>query len=85
MWAAKFVARHPHLLAVEFSSFKCGHDAPMYSIIRDIFRSEGKPYFTFIDMDENTPQNSLHLRLETIRHSLAAYERTRRQFRRLTK
>ena len=28
LWAAKFVARHPNLVALELSSFKCGHDAP---------------------------------------------------------
>ena len=28
VWAAKYVARHPNLVALELSSFKCGHDAP---------------------------------------------------------
>ena len=28
VWAAKFTARHPNLVALEMSSFKCGHDAP---------------------------------------------------------
>jgi predicted nucleotide-binding protein (sugar kinase/HSP70/actin superfamily) len=28
LWAAKFIARHPNLVALELSSFKCGHDAP---------------------------------------------------------
>src|SRR5579872_5229329 len=28
VWAAKFTARHPNLVALELSSFKCGHDAP---------------------------------------------------------
>ncbi|MCI0526778.1 MAG: acyl-CoA dehydratase activase-related protein, partial [Nitrospira sp.] len=26
IWAAKYVARHPNLVALELSSFKCGHD-----------------------------------------------------------
>src|SRR5438034_5882147 len=26
VWAAKFTARHPNLVALELSSFKCGHD-----------------------------------------------------------
>jgi predicted nucleotide-binding protein (sugar kinase/HSP70/actin superfamily) len=32
IWAAKFTARHPNLVAVEISSFKCGHDAPIYTL-----------------------------------------------------
>jgi predicted nucleic acid-binding protein len=28
VWAAKYVARHPNLVALELSSFKCGHNAP---------------------------------------------------------
>src|SRR5262249_19981258 len=32
VWAAKFTARHPNLVALELSSFKCGHDAPIYSV-----------------------------------------------------
>src|SRR5258705_1861423 len=31
VWAAKFTARHPNLVALEISSFKCGHDAPTYA------------------------------------------------------
>jgi predicted nucleotide-binding protein (sugar kinase/HSP70/actin superfamily) len=27
IWAAKYTARHPNLVALELSSFKCGHDA----------------------------------------------------------
>jgi predicted nucleotide-binding protein (sugar kinase/HSP70/actin superfamily) len=33
VWAAKFTARHPNLVALELSSFKCGHDAPIYTAI----------------------------------------------------
>ena len=32
VWAAKYVARHPNLGVLELSSFKCGHDAPIYQI-----------------------------------------------------
>jgi predicted nucleotide-binding protein (sugar kinase/HSP70/actin superfamily) len=70
MWAAKYTARHPNLLPVELSNFKCGHDAPTYSIVREIFQSAGKPLFSFLDLDENTPRNTLNIRLETIRHFL---------------
>src|SRR6185295_11017992 len=27
VWTAKYIARHPNLVALELSSFKCGHDA----------------------------------------------------------
>jgi len=33
---AKFKARHPNLVAPEVSSFKCGHDAPIYGVIEGI-------------------------------------------------
>jgi predicted nucleotide-binding protein (sugar kinase/HSP70/actin superfamily) len=36
IWAAKFTARHPNLVALEISSFKCGHDAPIYGVIEGI-------------------------------------------------
>ena len=36
MWAAKYAARHPNLVALELSSFKCGHDAPTYSLVEEI-------------------------------------------------
>ena len=52
LWAAKYVARHPHLVALEFSSFKCGHDAPIYSAIEQIIERSGTPYFCFKDIDE---------------------------------
>ncbi|MBE0644345.1 MAG: CoA activase [Bacteroidetes bacterium] len=77
MWAAKYAARHPNLLAVELSNFKCGHDAPTYSLVREIFRAAGKPYFSFLDLDENTPQNTLNIRIETIRHFMEAWCRER--------
>src|ERR1700720_4824496 len=36
IWAAKFTARHPNLVAMEISYFKCGHDAAIYGIIEAI-------------------------------------------------
>ncbi|MBI4874280.1 MAG: CoA activase, partial [Acidobacteria bacterium] len=33
IWAAKYIARHPNLVALELSNFKCGHDAPIYTVI----------------------------------------------------
>ncbi len=77
LWAAKFTARHPSLVAVEFSSFKCGHDAPIYSAIEQIVERSGTPFFSFKDMDENRPANSLKLRIETIDSYLHRYQEDR--------
>ena len=46
VWAAKFTARHPNLVALELSSFKCGHDALIYSVIESIIEKSGTPYFS---------------------------------------
>ncbi len=70
MWAAKFAARHLHLVAVELSNFKCGHDAPIYATIEEIIEKSGTPYFGFKDIDENKPAGAIKLRLETIDYSL---------------
>ena len=73
IWAAKFTARHPNLVAVEVSSFKCGHDAPIYSVIEQIVERSGTPYFSFKDLDENRPANTIKLRIETIDYFLKRY------------
>ncbi len=73
IWAAKFTARHPNLVALEVSNFKCGHDAPIYSTIEDIIESSGTPYFAFKDLDENKPTGSIRIRVETIDYFLKRY------------
>lgn len=73
IWAAKFVARHPNLVAVEFSSFKCGHDAPIYSVVEEIIESAGRPYLAFKDLDENRAVGAIKLRVETIDYFLQRY------------
>jgi predicted CoA-substrate-specific enzyme activase len=70
VWAARYVARHPNLVALELSSFKCGHDAPIYSVIEEIVECSGTPYFSFKDIDENKPLGSIRLRVETIAYFL---------------
>lgn len=70
VWAAKFAARHPNLVAVEISNFRCGHDAPAYQLIETILETAGRPYFGFKDLDENRPAGSMRLRIETIDHYL---------------
>jgi predicted nucleotide-binding protein (sugar kinase/HSP70/actin superfamily) len=82
VWAAKFTTRHPNLVALEVSSFKCGHDAPIYGVIEGIDEQSGKPYFSFKDLDENKPSGSIRIRVETIDYflrgeaALAGDERT---------
>ncbi len=75
LWAAKFTARHPNLIAVELSNFKCGHDAPIYATIEKIIETSGTPYFAFKDIDENTPTGSIKLRVETIDYFLKLYRK----------
>jgi predicted CoA-substrate-specific enzyme activase len=75
VWAAKFTARHPNLIAVELSNFKCGHDAPLYSTIERIIETSGTPYFAFKDIDENKPTGSIKLRVETIDYFLQRYRK----------
>ncbi len=70
VWAAKFIARHPNLVALELSSFKCGHDAPIYTVVEEIVENSGTPYFSFKDIDENKPTGSIKIRVETITYFL---------------
>jgi len=73
VWAAKFTARHPNLVALDLSSFRCGHDAPIYSVVDEIFSRYRSPYFTFHEIDENKPASSIKLRVETIDYFLTRY------------
>ena len=73
IWAAKFTARHPNLVALEISNFKCGHDAPIYGVIEGIIERSGTPYFCFKDLDENKPAGSIKIRVETIDYFLRRY------------
>ncbi|MBI4467263.1 MAG: CoA activase [Acidobacteria bacterium] len=73
VWAAKYVAHHPNLVALELSSFKCGHDAPIYTVVEEIVERAGTPYFCFKDIDENKPTGSIKIRIETIGYFLKRY------------
>ncbi|MGH9328259.1 MAG: BadF/BadG/BcrA/BcrD ATPase family protein [Terriglobia bacterium] len=73
VWAAKYTARHPNLVALELSSFKCGHDAPIYSVVEETVTKSGTPYFSFKDIDENKPTGSIKIRVETISYFLKRY------------
>ena len=73
VWGAKYTARHPNLIALELSNFKCGHDAPIYAVIEEIVENSGTPYFNFKDLDENKPSGSIKIRVETIHYFLKRY------------
>ncbi len=73
VWAAKYISRHPNLVALELSSFKCGHDAPIYTVVEEIVEHSGTPYFCFKDIDENKPTGSIRIRTETISYFLKRY------------
>jgi predicted CoA-substrate-specific enzyme activase len=73
IWAAKYTARHPNLVALELSSFKCGHDAPIYTVVEETVQNSGTPYFCFKDIDENKPTGSIKIRVETIGYFLKRY------------
>ena len=73
VWAAKYVARHPNLVALELSNFKCGHDAPIYTVVEEVVQNSGTPYFCFKDIDENKPTGSIKIRVETIDYFLRRY------------
>jgi hypothetical protein len=60
-------------VALELSSFKCGHDAPIYTVIEEIVEHSGTPYFCFKDIDENKPTGSIKIRVETIGYFLKRY------------
>ena len=62
-----------NLVALEISSFKCGHDAPIYGVVEGIIEQSGTPYFCFKDLDENKPSGSIRIRVETIDYFLRRY------------
>ncbi len=74
IWATKVAARHPNLVVVDLSNFKCGHDAPLYSVIEKILSASNTPHFTFHDIDENKPAGSIKIRTKTIKYFLERYE-----------
>ena len=74
VWGAKYVARHPNLVAIDLSSFKCGHDAPIYNTVEHIIEASETPYFTFHDIDESKPSGSIKIRVETIDYFLQRYQ-----------
>jgi len=76
VWAVKFAARHPNVVLLDLSSFKCGHDAPTYGIVESIVSSSATPYQALHDIDANKPGGSIKIRVKTFAHSLKLYEET---------
>ena len=70
VWGALYGSFHPNLALLDLSSFRCGHDAPIYSLIEEIARNTNTPYFTFHEIDENRPSGSIKIRVETIDYFL---------------
>jgi predicted nucleotide-binding protein (sugar kinase/HSP70/actin superfamily) len=61
---------------VDLSSFKCGHDAPTYSIIDKILGASRTPHLTLHDIDANKPGGSIKIRVKTFAYTLEQYKRT---------
>src|SRR5207302_6410447 len=74
VWAAKFAARHPTVVVLDLSSFKCGHDAPTYGLIDNIISSSRTPYSALHDIDANKPGGSIRIRVKTYAHSPKLHE-----------
>lgn len=74
VWAATFAARCSNVAVLDLSSFKCGHDAPIYGIIDNILKGTGTPYCALHDIDANRPQGSIKIRMKTFAHTLRAKE-----------
>jgi activator of 2-hydroxyglutaryl-CoA dehydratase/predicted nucleotide-binding protein (sugar kinase/HSP70/actin superfamily) len=74
VWAAKFAARHPNVVVLDLSSFKCGHDAPTYGLIDNIINSSATPASSLHDIDANKPGGSIKIRVKTYAHTLKRFE-----------
>jgi predicted CoA-substrate-specific enzyme activase len=74
VWAAGFAARHPNVVVLDLSSFKCGHDAPIYGLIDSIIEKSKTPYAALHDIDANKPSGSIKIRVKTYAHALRLHE-----------
>ncbi len=76
VWAVKFAARHPNVVLLDLSSFKCGHDSPTYGIVDSIVTASATPYAALHDIDANKPGGSIKIRVKTYAHSLKLHQET---------
>jgi predicted nucleotide-binding protein (sugar kinase/HSP70/actin superfamily) len=74
VWAAAFAAHHPNVVVLDLSSFKCGHDAPVYGMIDSIIQKSKTPYAALHDIDANKPGGSIKIRVRTYAHTLKLHE-----------
>jgi len=74
VWAAGFAARHPNVVVLDLSSFKCGHDAPTYGLVDKIVETSKTPYAALHDIDANKPGGSIKIRVKTYAHALKLHE-----------
>jgi hypothetical protein len=70
VWGANFAAHHPNVAVLDLSSFKCGHDAPTYSLIDTVLQTSRTPAAALHDLDANKPGGSIKIRVKTYAHSL---------------
>ncbi len=70
VWAARFAARHPNVALLDLSSFKCGHDAPIYGLIDQIVKTAKAPWSALHDLDANNPGGTIGIRVRTYDHKL---------------
>lgn len=74
--AARIIAAHPYLVAIEVSSFKCGQDASIYGAVAHLARHGGRPFLALHDLDETRPAASLRMRLRTFLDAVERYEKS---------
>ena len=74
VWGAVFAAHHPNVVVLDLSSFKCGHDAPIYGLIDGIIEKSKTPYAALHDIDANKPAGSIKIRVKTYAHALKLHE-----------
>jgi activator of 2-hydroxyglutaryl-CoA dehydratase/predicted nucleotide-binding protein (sugar kinase/HSP70/actin superfamily) len=74
VWGAGFAARHPNVVVLDLSSFKCGHDAPTYGLVDSIIEASKTPYAALHDIDANKPSGSIKIRVKTYAHALRLHE-----------
>lgn len=74
VWGAVFASHHPNVAVLDLSSFKCGHDAPTYSMVDTILGTAKTPTSALHDLDANKPGGSIKIRVKTYAHSLKLAE-----------
>ena len=70
LWAALFAARHPNVAVLDLSSFKCGHDAPIYHLVERTLARSHTPMLALHDLDANKPGGSIGIRIRTFAYAL---------------